>query len=199
MSLYDYLGVGKDASQDEIKRAYRKAAKKNHPDKKGSAEEMAKINRAYSTLKDVQLRKRYDETGREEKEINNNTSEIMVHVFELIGQIIEKEIGNVPRFLKETKSNWKGVFDNEVRQKEAAIKKLEKFQARILSCPANNFIGNMVDGRIGSIKDELSNVRKGFEFRMAAIDLINEYKFTEIKEHQQQQIYFQFTNGMGTI
>lgn len=62
--LYEILGVTKDASQDEIKSAFREGAKKYHPDKKGGDEERFKeINAAYKVLGDGDKRKNYDEVG----------------------------------------------------------------------------------------------------------------------------------------
>lgn len=61
---YEILGVGKTASDDEIKKAFRKAAVKYHPDKEGGNEEKFKeINEAYEVLKDKQKRQRYDQFG----------------------------------------------------------------------------------------------------------------------------------------
>jgi molecular chaperone DnaJ len=61
---YDILGVSKDASQEEIKKAYRKLAHKHHPDKGGDEEEFKKVNEAYQTLSDQQKRKQYDRFGK---------------------------------------------------------------------------------------------------------------------------------------
>ncbi|MBA2508563.1 MAG: molecular chaperone DnaJ [Nocardioidaceae bacterium] len=63
--FYRVLGVGKDASADDIKKAYRKLARDNHPDSKHgdkAAEERFKsISEAYSVLSTPQRRKEYDE------------------------------------------------------------------------------------------------------------------------------------------
>ena len=61
---YEVLGVQKDASDDEIKKAFRKLAVKYHPDKEGGDEAKFKeINEAYEVLKDKQKRSRYDQFG----------------------------------------------------------------------------------------------------------------------------------------
>ena len=63
---YDRLGFSKDASQDEIKRAYRKLSKKYHPDinkAPGAEEKYKEILEAYETLSDAQKRAAYDQYG----------------------------------------------------------------------------------------------------------------------------------------
>lgn len=61
---YDVLGIGKNASADEIKKAFRKAAIKYHPDKEGGDEvKFKEANEAYEVLKDQQKRQRYDQFG----------------------------------------------------------------------------------------------------------------------------------------
>lgn len=62
---YETLGVKKDASQDEIKKAFRKLAHEYHPDKKGGNEAKFKeVNEAYSVLSNEQKRSEYDAYGR---------------------------------------------------------------------------------------------------------------------------------------
>lgn len=64
---YKILGVGKDASKDEIKKAYRKLAKKYHPDlhpdDKEATEKFSQVNEAYEVLSDDKKRKQYDTFG----------------------------------------------------------------------------------------------------------------------------------------
>src|SRR5512135_902020 len=64
---YEILGIGRNASDDEIKAAFRKLARQFHPDvnKEADAEEKFKeINEAYSVLSDADKRARYDRFGR---------------------------------------------------------------------------------------------------------------------------------------
>ena len=60
MDYYERLGVSRNASPDEIKRAYKKLAIKHHPDKGGDHETFASINEAYDTLKDPTKKQNYD-------------------------------------------------------------------------------------------------------------------------------------------
>ena len=66
-SLYDTLGVQKGASDDEIKKAYRKLARKHHPDAnqgdKESEERFKEVQHAYDVLSDPEKRKQYDRFG----------------------------------------------------------------------------------------------------------------------------------------
>jgi len=67
-SLYDILGLARNASSEEIKKAYRKLALQHHPDKGGDQEKFKTIQRAYDVLSDEQRRHTYDHTGSEQEE-----------------------------------------------------------------------------------------------------------------------------------
>ena len=63
-NLYEVLGLTEAASQEEIKKAYRKLSLQFHPDKTGgtTVEKFQKINEAYETLGDEEKRQQYDMT-----------------------------------------------------------------------------------------------------------------------------------------
>jgi curved DNA-binding protein len=60
-NLYEVLGVAKDATTDEINKAFRKLAVKYHPDAGGDAEQFKKISQAYEVLSDPKKRAEYDQ------------------------------------------------------------------------------------------------------------------------------------------
>src|SRR2546423_12426735 len=64
---YAVLGVGRDASEEELKKAFRKLARQYHPDvakdKKTAEEKFKEINEAYEDLSDPEKRKKYDQLG----------------------------------------------------------------------------------------------------------------------------------------
>src|SRR5512138_410538 len=69
MAFYETLGVKRDASADDIRKAYRKLARKHHPDvnpgDKGAEDKFKEISAAYEVLSDAEKRKSYDEFGEE--------------------------------------------------------------------------------------------------------------------------------------
>ena len=68
--LYDILGVARDVSEEQLKKAYKKMALRFHPDKNrapNATEAFKKVNQAFACLNDKEKRKYYDVHGREAK------------------------------------------------------------------------------------------------------------------------------------
>ncbi|MFB6182675.1 MAG: molecular chaperone DnaJ, partial [Candidatus Nanohaloarchaea archaeon] len=75
---YEVLGVSENAPQEEIKKAYRKKAKKYHPDsnsEEADEEKFKKINKAYDVLSDEEKRKKYDQFGKQAVEGNASSGQ----------------------------------------------------------------------------------------------------------------------------
>ncbi|XP_026400866.1 dnaJ protein homolog [Papaver somniferum] len=60
---YEVLGIAKNASPEDVKKAYRKAAIKHHPDKGGDPEKFKELGQAYTVLSDPKTREIYDQYG----------------------------------------------------------------------------------------------------------------------------------------
>jgi DnaJ-class molecular chaperone len=81
MTFYDVLGINKSASEEDIKKAYRKLCLTCHPDKGGNQEEFVKIQQAYETLSDPEKRRQYDNPSRPFFRFNlNNIQQLTIQV-----------------------------------------------------------------------------------------------------------------------
>lgn len=102
---YSVLGVDPKATTEEIKRAYRKGAKDNHPDHGGSDKAFSRLSKAYGILSNPVSRNRYDTTGKMEEDGGSEPLEVKARkiiitiVFEVINSA-EQAIGNDPARLE---------------------------------------------------------------------------------------------------
>ncbi len=84
MDYYTVLGVSKTATQEEIKKAYRKLAMDHHPDRGGDTVRFAEINEAYETLKDPVKKAEYDNP---QPQYNFNNTNFNANFEDLFGAI----------------------------------------------------------------------------------------------------------------
>lgn len=81
---YEVLGVGKEASDSDIKAKYRKLALKYHPDRnpnnKEAEDKFKEASEAYEVLRDPKKRQIYDQYGHEGKYINHHLAHLLNHL-----------------------------------------------------------------------------------------------------------------------
>jgi DnaJ family protein A protein 2 len=112
---YKILGVEKNATETDIKKAHRKAALIHHPDKGGDEEKFKEINEAYDVLRDSEKRRLYDQYG--EDGLENNTKPV---------NIFEQMFGmHVPRQQKQQQNS---VHKLQVGLDEMYVGKVRKIQ-----------------------------------------------------------------------
>jgi DnaJ-class molecular chaperone len=82
--MYDVLGLTRDATADDIKKAHRKLAREHHPDKGGDPEKFKKVQEAYEVLSDPEKRENFDRFGTAEGNPNGfppNPNDIFAQMF----------------------------------------------------------------------------------------------------------------------
>lgn len=86
MDHYSTLGVAKNATPDEIKKAYRKLASQHHPDKGGDTNTFQQIQTAYDTLSDSQKRQMYDNPPQQFEGFQFNFGQQGFNLHDIFGQ-----------------------------------------------------------------------------------------------------------------
>lgn len=185
--LYQALGVGRDAKSDEIRRAYRKAAKRAHPDGGGTVESFALVRTAVDVLSDDERRKQYDQTGEfGDKPVDNRDALAMTVAMNAIDAVIGAIIkhGGDPahydvvadakkhltKCLLEVAVKTASTFDEA-----KAIRKLAKRFKSKKDKP--NRIGAMLDARAAETERNASNGLVEEENIRDAVKILDEHEF----------------------
>lgn len=124
---YETLGVEKDATRDDIKKAFRKMASKHHPDKEGGSEEaFKKVKKAYETLDDPETRARYDEFGDEDEPEENTLTGRMTLVLLRIFETLDDNVPtrHILHHVRERVRAGKDKVEEGVHHLQVRVKKL---------------------------------------------------------------------------
>jgi molecular chaperone DnaJ len=146
MSLYDALKVPRNASSDQIRDAYKKLVRTEHPDKGGDAENFKKIQKAYDILKDDNKRMMYDQTGNENEGGGQPQGPGMDfgNIFNMFGG------GGMPGMPGVFPGGFPGM--NHQQQSQIRKKKNGKAPARVTQLPLN--LRDFTNGRVFRIQLE---------------------------------------------
>lgn len=108
---YVTLGVARNATQDEIKRAFRKLASQHHPDKGGDTQKFQEIQAAYDTLGDEAKRQAYDNPAPQFPGFNGGGVHVNIH--DIFGQMFggQSPFGQQPRRNHVRMSLWITLLD----------------------------------------------------------------------------------------
>lgn len=123
---YETLGINPDATEAEVKRAYRSKARATHPDKGGSADEFAPVAEAFEVLSDTGRRQLYDATGRDDR----NTMEFTVQneLMKAFSAAI-----SMPDEYKSIVETVRGAFTRAVENIDAEREKIENERPILLA------------------------------------------------------------------
>ena len=190
VDLYDVLGVGHNATSEQIKKAYKKLANKFHPDKERGDEEIFKrINQAYETLIDPLKRQSYDITGIYEGtdaiHVKSARESIELAIFNIINQNeAHIEYVDIVQTIKQNIHNDKIANKKNEETINKAITRLNKNKERA----TGNLVISAFDKQIRAQQDALTQTINNKKVLDIADKLINscKYKFDEKPEQQYQ-------------
>ena len=180
---YEILGVEKTADKAEIKRAYKRKAKKAHPDAGGSSAEMAELSKAQVILLDPARREKYDRTGDADAEPDNLTAAAVNNITSAMDGLLrgERDIADYKLALLATFECKKAEISRAKTPIERAIKRAEKVKARWKrkkKATGDDIIARVLDHQIASHKGVIAKIDGDLRVIDRCIEILDGYTYT---------------------
>lgn len=188
---YATLGIPRDATRPIIRDAYRRRAKKTHPDAGGSPQEFARIQHAYLLLTDDTRRAKYDATGDIDEAAPDNAH---AQAIEALAQLLEATLQNLDRAQRSpTDFDLIGLMRTlakdsikdmgKERSKSLAAKaKVEKLVGRFKMKPnkklPQNVFENFLRAKLRPIELQLANIDRNERNFKTALELLEDFEFS---------------------
>lgn len=178
MSHYETLGVPSDADMGAIKRAFRKLAKKHHPDLGGKKEDMAEINRAWATLSDPQRRLTYDR-GEGDAPVRPVDELAVHHLMEVINHALTQEGGDMVQLVREILRQEIAAHANAIAKDRATITKLQKKRDKVRAKGERNLFHMVIDDRIKGGEAGIAKRTENIAMCSRGLELLADHEFIE--------------------
>lgn len=180
MNPYTILEVSPQASDEEIKKQFRKLAQQNHPDRGGNEEKFKQINLAYSILSDPVRRKHFDSTGEYNinqdirQQVLNNLSMLITHFM----NNLDPEMENLIVCMKNDIAREKVAIGVNITNTITAISKLEKFLRKIKrKKEGENVLKMFVASQIKNHESSILSFNRNLEVCDEMLKLLEDYEY----------------------
>ena len=185
MNPYQELGVPKNASTPEIKRAYKKRASKAHPDRAGgSLEKMTALNCAYALLTDEARRSHYDRTGEDGKPRNSIEAEAQQLLGEMFTKWVANPQGALIAMLRFNLQNMIAQIQTNVAQTQGQVKRCDQQLAKLKrkkNAEERNPLRDIIEAHKRALTEGMANGNVALERCKVATTLLDAY--VEAEEH----------------
>lgn len=195
-SLYDTLGVAKDATKQAIKSAFRKKAKDAHPDAGGSAEQFHAIELAHRVLTDDKRRAEYDRTGQTDAEPDNFDAAAL----SIIGGVVDRFLNDEQAKHKDLVAQIRKTLRDEIEQSKRSIKEGEKYKARTEDCrkrAKSAVLVKMMDAKLRDVEHALDNLQIQIGVREHALAMLEDASFDFEKQPEPQRFHLYGNDRSG--
>jgi curved DNA-binding protein CbpA len=180
--LYKLLGIERDATEDEIKAAYRDRAKKTHPDKGGDREEFERVTEASNVLLDPRRREKYDKTGDAEDDGPDDIGKMaMNHIVTMFNGFLDSN--------DQEKLDLMTIMTKKMREESARVRqggkdlefrraKLEKLVKRFTKKnPGSNIFVTFTQAKISKIAQEIQSHTNLADSLDLAVEMLQDYEY----------------------
>lgn len=179
MNPYEVLGVAKDAPFAEIKAAYRRLAKRLHPDIGGDPDAFADVAAAYAVLSDETRRKQYDETG--DAEVLRVEGQARMLITDILLQAIEVESNPLAVDLlgrmREVIQRAMGKRNEAVETAEAKIARRQRLVGRFRrKTEGDNFLEDALVWSIKRLQEPIRRAEDEQKVARRAIEILEEFE-----------------------
>jgi curved DNA-binding protein CbpA len=193
VNLYQILNVQPTASQEEIKKAYRRLAMKHHPDRnhgnKEASTEMQDIQRAYDVLGDPERRKRYDETGATEDGPSPEKT-AKEELAKLFISLANSQDADTFDFKKGASSGAKDIMrkiESQIQDLRRNLKNTEKARKRLKrKTEGEPFLLQVLDAHARQTREKIAYNEQNMEVVGIMLKMLDDYEY-EVEVHQNKQ------------
>ena len=178
---YVMLGLDRDAGEQAIRSAWRKAAKTSHPDAGGDAEHFGKLQAAYDLLKDPVRRRVYDDTGYDPQLADPKDIEGVLMLEKLVNDIIldEREPGSFDPVAAIRRKLSDDIVKNRfhILELERHRNRVRQHIDRLGRRPETDVLGSMLRARSQSITDAIKKAQGQIEAIEHAYQMLEGYSY----------------------
>lgn len=174
MTHYDTLGLKPDASPEDIKRAFRRAASAAHPDRDGgSTEGMQAVNKAFDVLGDPARRERYDRTGLDDRtDIEKQAHDLLVQTFD---RALKGDVDPVRAAAKHL-----AVLRENIAQSRAGIEaeqvRLKRRSGKTKVKKGDNLVQMLIDRKLLELDRQHAQACEAMEIHAKAVAMLDSYE-----------------------
>lgn len=179
--IYRILGLNKNATQQEIKSAYRKLAKENHPDKGGDMKKFADISEAYAIISNPESKEYYDTHGRAKDNTKNLFNDILIGLFYQTIDALRKDdqylYANIFKVMAETIQRQERNFKKEIDGLKSKQRMLKIVKKRISSKKDFNIFHQTLDAQIDSLNKNIDKKNDQIDIGKKIIKFLKDFKY----------------------